>query len=186
MRGLFWAILLLLFLFSCNRKQAGIDKLSGQIDTIAAADTVLTIDSTFLKDTLPKITTAPHLLLKFERTACYGHCPAFVFKVYTNGDATYEGKRHVERTGIHLAYLTPAQLDSLQSRAHRAQLLQLSDSYPENGPPIPDLPNAITQYVQGDTAKTITHNHAAPSSLLDFEAYLETLIETLQWMPKVE
>lgn len=186
MRGLFWAFILLLVLWSCNRKRASMDRFAEKIDTIAASDTMLTVDSTLLMDTIPRIVTAPHLLLKFERTACYGHCPAFIFTVYTNGDATYEGKRHVERTGIYLANLSPAQLDSLQSQARRARLLQLSDTYPENGQPISDLPNAITQYIQGNSAKTIVHNHAAPKPLLAFEEYLEALIVELRWLPKVE
>jgi hypothetical protein len=189
MRGTVSAILAvlagLLILTGCNRKtpssaqEAGKEQLLP--DTAPVPDTTAIAQAdTLLQD------EAPHLVLSFERTACYGHCPAYIFKAYSNGDATYEGKKHVKRVGIYLASMSEKDLLELHEKAAEIGFFELAGRYPIEGPLIADLPNTITHYVLGERSKKIVNNHLAPEPLGEFEAYLDEMIERLSWQLSVD
>lgn len=183
MRRQFWAFLCLAMssAFSCNQKNQQLVTSPDPKDSIEVAiDTTLVIEDTVVVD------EAPHLLLSFERTACYGRCPAYLFQLYDNGDATYEGKRHVGLVGIHLATASRMQIDSLMAMADKIHFFELEDKYPVDATPISDLPNTITHMIFGEKEKQIINNHLAPTELKELEDHIDGLILALNWQPKVE
>lgn len=42
----------------------------------------------------------PYLVIMLKRTGCYGTCPVFEAKIFSDGQAIYDGVRHVERIGL--------------------------------------------------------------------------------------
>lgn len=183
MRRQFWAFscFLILLAFSCNQKNQQLVTPSDTNNPVEVViDTILVIEDTVVID------EAPHLLLSFERTACYGRCPAYLFQLYDNGDATYEGKRHARLIGTHLAIANDAQIDSLVAMAANIHFFDLEDKYPVDASPISDLPNTITHMILGGKEKQVINNHLAPSELKELEDHIDGLIHQLNWQPKVE
>ena len=176
-----FSFFLILITFSCNQKnQQLVSPPATDSPVEVVIDTTLVIEDTILVD------EAPHLLLSFERTACYGRCPAYLFQLYDNGDATYEGKRHANLIGVHLATASRAQIDSLVAKAAKIRFFDLEDKYPVDTAPISDLPNTIIHIVLGEKEKQIINNHLAPSELKELENHIDDLILALNWQPKVE
>ncbi len=126
------------------------------------------------------------LMASLERTKCYGKCPNYEAKIFTNGLVLFEGKAHVPRKGLFEAYLLQAQLDSLMSQAEQLSYFDLAETYPENGFVMAELPSTITYLKQGAREQKIKNNHNAPKMLQSYERYLEELLETLDWKPVME
>lgn len=125
------------------------------------------------------------VVASIERTGCYGKCPNYKAKIFSNGLVLYEGKSHVEKEGIFEAYIVQNQVDSLIAQADSISFFELSAAYPANGIEIYDLPNTNTFIKSEDYEKTITNNHNAPKTLRNYELYFEQILEQLDWK-KVE
>lgn len=126
------------------------------------------------------------LMASLERTKCYGKCPNYEAKVFTNGLVLFEGKTHVTRKGLFEAYLLQAQIDSLMSQAEQLSYFDMAENYPESGFVIAELPSTITYLKQGEREQKITNNHNAPKMLQSYERYFEELLDTLDWKPVME
>ena len=125
------------------------------------------------------------VVASIERTGCYGKCPNYKAKIFSNGLVLYEGKSHVEKEGVFEAYIVQNQVDSLIAQADSISFFELSSAYPSNGIEIYDLPNTNTFIKSEDYEKTITNNHNAPKILRNYEIYFEQILEQLDWK-KVE
>lgn len=124
----------------------------------------------------------PYEMASLQRTACYGQCPVFEAKVYSDGQVTYSGRRYAAREGEFVAQASEEWVQQLLQAAEKAQYFTLANSYPASGEFIPDLPNTITFLSQpGKDDKRITNNHEAPQALVDFEKYFDAALETLSW-----
>lgn len=126
------------------------------------------------------------LVASMQRTKCYGKCPNYEAKVFSNGLVLFDGKAHSKRVGLHEAYLLEADIDSLLSQAEQLSYFDLSQNYPENGFVLLELPSTITYLKQGEKEHTIKNNHNAPKQLRVYERYFEELLETLEWKAVVE
>ncbi|MEL6720471.1 MAG: DUF6438 domain-containing protein [Bacteroidota bacterium] len=126
-----------------------------------------------------------YIIASIERTGCYGKCPNYKAKVFSNGLVLYEGRAHVERQGIFEAYILQGQVDSLVAQADSINFFDLSAAYPIDGIEIYDLPNTNTFIRNEEYEKTITNNHNAPKILRAYEEYFEGILEQLEWK-KVE
>ena len=121
------------------------------------------------------------VVASIERTGCYGKCPNYKAKIFSNGLVLYEGKSHVEKQGIFEAYIVQNQVDSLIAQADSISFFELSAAYPIDGIELYDLPNTNTFIKSEDYEKTITNNHNAPKALRNYESYFETILEQLDW-----
>ena len=57
------------------------------------------------------------LVASLERTTCYGDCPYYEVKVYSNGVAIYNGRKNVEYLGLHEGVLSQKQIRQLLDKA---------------------------------------------------------------------
>lgn len=173
-------------LLSCNRQSTPNKEEPLVTPGVLPIDSsaVVSTDTAAVKDTIRDM--APHLVLRYEKTNCYGRCPSYIFKVYSNGDATYEGKRHVEYVGMHLGTIELGQIDSLHTKASAIDIFSLANIYPENAPIIADLPNTLIAYIANGEEKKIKDNYLAPASLKSFEEWVEQLANSISWALKVE
>ncbi|MEM8524818.1 MAG: DUF6438 domain-containing protein [Bacteroidota bacterium] len=121
------------------------------------------------------------VVASIERTGCYGKCPSYKAKIFSNGLVLYEGRAHVEKQGIFEAYIIQNQVDSLIAQADSISFFDLPAAYPINGIEIYDLPNTNTFIRSEDYEKTITNNHNAPRILRNYEFFFEELLEQLDW-----
>jgi hypothetical protein len=117
-------------------------------------------------------------IVMMERTTCMGDCPAFVFNVYPDGSATYEGKSNVMLMGNYTTTMSVEQLDILKNSFIEADFFKFADVYSAN---ITDLPTTFIYYNDGKQSLKITDYYGAPEPLTGLEAKVVSFIEALEW-----
>jgi len=122
-----------------------------------------------------------YLLCELRRTSCYGKCPSFQLKLYSDGKVTYHGKAHVQRLGRYIAFCEPEQFEAIFTAAEEANFFVLRSQYPEDGRKIPDLPKTITYLKRDGLEKRVINQFDAPVPLIQFEKWLDTFFDSLDW-----
>ena len=123
-------------------------------------------------------------LMFFRKTACFGRCPTYDVLVKTNGEVLYKGINNVEKEGLHKAKLEVRQIAGLLKAASACNYYSLEDRYPvDEAMFIPDLPNTIIYFKQGDLAKEVFINNDAPEEVTELQKYLEDLFASLEYTP---
>ncbi|MFK8104337.1 MAG: DUF6438 domain-containing protein [Saprospiraceae bacterium] len=199
MRIIFSLLAILLLGASCNRKKAAVMETPAPAEVTQvqqeSAEPVSIMNPTGgsktpeadlpvvepVLESAPPQPPAPYVQVSLRKTACYGKCPVYELKIYSNGKATYTGKANVERLGNYEAIFTAEKMLALEARAAAINYFELSENYPPSKIGIPDLPNTISYVKIGEREKQIFNNHDAPAVLLDFEQFVENLVETLTW-----
>jgi len=128
-----------------------------------------------------EIITGPYLVASLAKTPCYGRCPVFEVRIYSDGVVDFFGEKNVNLIGHYRAKADANFIDQVIQEASKAGYYQLDSFYPAGGQRIPDLPNVITYVRIANDEKSVTNNHLAPKSLMAFEQRLEALINTLRY-----
>lgn len=124
----------------------------------------------------------PQLVLSIETTPCFGQCPVFEFKIYSNCKATYIGKSHVKMEGEWHSKLSLKQYRSLRDTFNESNYFGFDDRYTAE---ITDLPTTYIYYTDGNQKKKIMDYYDAPEELKMLEEKVYDLIENLNWKPKL-
>ncbi len=82
--------------------------------------------------------------LAYERTVCYGRCPAYRVEVNAKGEVAYEGKRFVKRIGKYQGMLNAQQKKWLYETLEKVQWENFRGEYDDKG--ISDLPSTYLTY----------------------------------------
>ncbi len=181
---------LLLLLGACHPKIS--PRLEGQLKEPPTTTTKAPLDSTTNVQVnappLPeeKIAVAPYVMLRLEKTACYGQCPIFELKLFTDGMVHWHGIHYVDRLGWHETFLEETYRYFLLAQAQKIEFFSMSDVYPTNGHYLSDLPNTLLYLNDGQTEKSITMNHLIPLSLKNYVEELLEIVENLEWRAMVE
>lgn len=122
--------------------------------------------------------TSDSLLVYLERTACYGQCPMYKFSIYNSGYAVYEGKRFVEKTGRYDGRIAKTILDELKNKAIAINYFGFKNEYPKTAS---DFPSVKTALVLNGKRKDIMDGSNAPSALKEFEKYLDSIKDSVEW-----
>ncbi|MEQ8325218.1 MAG: DUF6438 domain-containing protein [Vicingaceae bacterium] len=121
---------------------------------------------------------ADSLFMTFERTLCYGECPAFKVTVYADGRAVYEGKRFVEKLGIYDAELSKADIKAIQDEAQAIGYFTMEDRYDAS---VTDVPSVLIMISGPNGRKSVEDRFNAPDVLHNFEKYLDKILMGLDW-----
>ncbi len=116
----------------------------------------------------------------FKKTACFGKCPVYEVKFFTNNTATWHGKMNVDRKGHYEAKLGENAIKNIREKAAEVHYFDFYNEYPVEHK-VADLPSTITFLRIGDIVKTVKNTHEGPAKLAEFEAYLENIINSLDW-----
>ena len=121
------------------------------------------------------------LVASIQKTPCYGECPVFEAKIYSDGTMTWYGKKYVEKEG-HYEAMAPADfMAKIRDKAVEVKYFVLSPTYPTEGRKITDLPNTVTYLQLNGKEKKIVNNHHAPKELKAFEAFLMEMVKQAAW-----
>lgn len=120
----------------------------------------------------------------YQKTACFGKCPVYQVKFYSDGKVTWFGQHNVERLGWHEAKATDALLKEIRDKAHAVNYWDFAGVYPE-GQRVADLPSTVTYIRTGDMEKSVVNTYQGPAELEAFEQYLESVINKLDWRTSV-
>lgn len=121
------------------------------------------------------------LLASLERTTCYGNCPYYEVKVYSNGIITYNGKQNVEYIGLHQGAISQTQIRQLLDKAKSIGYVYLDNKYPTKGLGIIDFPVCITSIKEGGNKKMIYNRNDSPQRLVEYQDFFDELIEEIEW-----
>jgi hypothetical protein len=130
----------------------------------------------------------PDLLLRFERTGCYGSCPAYVIEVDRGGAVYYEGVAHVRKCGRAAGRVDNPGLAALRDAIARADFARTPEHCCDCMT-VTDQPSAIITVADGGAQKTITDYHgcdAAPRALRELEDALDAILQSERWVGKDE
>ncbi len=156
MRPLFWLLLFSLTVPACAHQKMPQQSASGPAPT-------------------PSAQAGP--VLVFQRTPCYGTCPAYTATVFADGRVEYEGQRFVPVLGKHTLRLPPATVADMLAAAQRINFSQLEERYSRN---TSDLPaTIITVHPAGQPAKSVFAEEGIPAGLQGYITYLKGQLDPL-------
>ncbi|WP_299757470.1 DUF6438 domain-containing protein [uncultured Pontibacter sp.] len=119
----------------------------------------------------------PQKLLLFQKTPCYGTCPAYNATFYTDGSVFYEGFRYAPVQDTLTLQLSKEQLQTLKITVKDLDYTSLKDNYLS---PYTDLPSSyLTFYEQDKEVRRIKHQQEGPKQLQEFIKELEQLVMQL-------
>jgi hypothetical protein len=126
------------------------------------------------------------LVIHFERTACYGDCPAYKLTIYGDGRIEYEGIKNVKLVGRKQGDLANAELTHLVSQFNRADFFKINQ-YSEKSCSCTlctDMPTAIIEIKVRGMSHRVEHYYGcrcAPKMLWDLEATIDKIANTERW-----
>ncbi len=115
------------------------------------------------------------------RTTCYGNCPYYKVKVFSDGLLIYDGKRNVEHIGIHRARVSKDTVNMILKKAEEVDYMNFNIKYPVRGLGIIDFPVCITMVKTATGKKTIWNRNDSPQKLVEYEEFFDELIEDIDW-----
>ena len=128
--------------------------------------------------------TAAGPVLVFERTPCYGRCPAYIMQVYADGRVAYEGRHSVPMMGKHELKLPAATVADMLRQAKEAHFETFEKEYLSGAT---DMPSTIVTIRQPDgTLKKVTAENSAPENVKTYFAYLGNQFDQLAQLNGIE
>ena len=116
-------------------------------------------------------------VLTFERTPCFGTCPAYTMQVFADGRVAYEGRRGVPMLGTKELKLPASAVADLLRQAKEARFEQFQDRYSMN---TTDLPSTIIAVRQPNgQLKTVVLEEGAPENVRQLFTYIGNQLDTL-------
>ena len=122
--------------------------------------------------------TEDSLSMSFERTLCFGACPAFKITILNNGNCLYEGYKFTDRLGKHSAVISKSQFMEILNEAERIGYFTMKDKYDA---PVTDVPSVIIMISGPDGRKEIMDRFDAPAELKSFEKFIDAILLNLDW-----
>ncbi len=119
----------------------------------------------------------PHKLLLFQKTPCYGTCPAYNATFYSDGSILFEGFRYVPVLDTVQLELTQEQLQKVQASLRELDYTSLESSYLS---PYTDVPSTyLTFYEHDKEVKRVKHQQGGPEQLQQTISELHELVMRL-------
>ena len=124
-------------------------------------------------------TLSPGDYVQFERTACYGRCPAYSVRIQADGGVHWQGRKFVAVSGGQDAKVSPVDAASLIGIFRSRGFWTLCSTYERY---ITDLPAWITTVRIGSHEKRVlNYAERAPQWLTDLDLKVDSLADTHRW-----
>lgn len=114
----------------------------------------------------------------FDRSACFGACPAYTLVMRGDGTARYTGKSNVEMLGIFEAVIDADRMQSLLSAFEETKFSAMDDIYDDN---VTDVATRTVRLRRFDSSKTVTDRFNTPAELRRLENTIDSIAGTLSW-----
>ena len=122
-----------------------------------------------------KTETGP--VITFERTPCFGKCPAYLMQVFADGRVLYEGRRDVPILGQKELKISAATVADMLHKAKEAHFDQFQTRYAQN---TTDLPSTIVAVRQPNgQLKAVTVEEGAPDNVRELFTYFSNQFDAL-------
>lgn len=121
-------------------------------------------------------------VLTFQRTPCYGFCPAYSMRVFADGRVRYVGVRNVPVEGPKELKLPAATVAAMRQEAQTADFAGFKERYSRG---TTDVPSTIVGVRQPDgSLKTVTTEGGEPAALTNLITYLRNQLDPLAGLPE--
>jgi Domain of unknown function (DUF6438) len=130
------------------------------------------------------------MIVHFERTTCFGTCPAYTITISGDGRLEYNGKLHVTEKGLREGHLETDQVKSLLKEFTTAKFLAISEDYSEKNCKryCTDMATVVTELSVKGTSHRVKHYYGcggAPKALFDLESAIDKLANVERWIGDV-
>lgn len=123
----------------------------------------------------------PYVVVYIKRTSCFGNCPAYEAKIFSNGKVSYYGQSNVEKRGNFTSSVELDKINLLVKKAFDIQYFLLDDQYPDPSIHITDAPTTFTSIVCKGHNKSIANKFDGPLKLIDFEKEIDNLLNSITY-----
>lgn len=127
------------------------------------------------------------ITVQFERTGCYGSCPAYTLTIHGDGRIEYVGNKYVKVKGTQQGRVEEVRIKELISEFAKAKFLSLPEDDWEKKcacRQCTDLPSAITELKVAGITHRVNHYYGctcAPKSLFQLESSIDKAVQVDQW-----
>ena len=126
------------------------------------------------------------VMVRLERTNCYGNCPAYKLTIHGDGRVEYEGADNVTVKGKKEATIAPADVKQIVSEFDKAGYFSIQQFTEEkcSCTICTDMPTTITEIQIKGVSHRVEHYvgcRCAPKTLWDLEAAIDKIARTEQW-----
>ena len=128
------------------------------------------------------------LVIRLERTTCFGECPAYSVTIDAKGNVRYLGDQCVRVKGPQIDRIPVASVAALAERAARMDFFALKPAYTTirlaDGfeTTITDLPTTVVTITRDGQSKQVTDYVGAPPDLKVLEDKIDEAAGTMRWV----
>ena len=123
------------------------------------------------------------LFVEMERSVCFGACPWYNVKIYESGYTVYDGKKFVDKNGIHTTTLSTEELKRIYDEAVQIKFINLNDRY--DNKQVTDLPSTQSSVQINGTRKSIYDRFESPKELENFERMIDQILDEKDWTKRM-
>ena len=125
---------------------------------------------------------ASKLILEVKRSPCYGDCPVYDFRVYSNGYAELDAKKNTNWVGAYSSRLSTSKMSGIKKMFQKAEYFSLEDSYSSTAS---DLPSTNIYYKYRGEEKTVNLYGDGPEQLKTLIDDIIKTVDEIEWKRKV-
>lgn len=120
------------------------------------------------------------LRASYYQGACFGRCPVYTLKLYSNGLLTYEGEKFTDMPGTWSRVLSRTETADIIREFEAVNISRYPTSFPSN---IPDLSTKTVTFVTLQEKKTLqtSWKENPPVELEKLGAKMQSLVSSTQW-----
>jgi hypothetical protein len=128
------------------------------------------------------------LIVRLERTACFGECPVYTVTIDGRGNVRYEGTRFVRVEGRQSDRIPVSRVAAILAAAEQIGFFELRDQYRvvENrdgsSTIVTDLPSTFVTISRDGRTKRIEDYFGAPEGLKQLERQIDETARTKRWI----
>lgn len=134
------------------------------------------------------VTVPDDVVIKLERTSCYGECPVYTVTIDARGNVIYDGARAVRVEGRQTDRIPLSGVVSILETAERIGFFGLQNQYRfiqnANGSltEVGDTPDAFVTITRRGQSKRVEDHIGAPDGLKQLERQIDEATRTKRWI----
>lgn len=128
--------------------------------------------------------TGSEILVTIERESCFGSCPVYSARIYSDGTVIYVGKENVKVKGERRHKISEDKVTELIKAFERIKYFSLKDKYEadENGMSVTDQPTTTTSISLDGKQKKVVNYYCAPKELEEFENFIDKIASLYEYI----
>jgi hypothetical protein len=115
----------------------------------------------------------------YQKTSCFGYCPAYKVSIYEDGTIEWEGYYYTQPLGKKTGKVSAEVIKKLQDKARAIDFMKMQDSYPLEI--IADAQATIVYMALDGRSKQVADVFGAPAGLKELQKLFDDVIKKQGW-----